>query len=136
MMVTFRPHHFLCALCFRGKGYSDAFTTNFQSLMLDLTQNPKTEITVTHESDSICAPCPNRIDKFCSTETKINHLDNLHSKHLGFQPGQRYTWQDAKQQIANKLNLNLFHQICATCSWKGYGICENVIKTFLAREKS
>ena len=28
-ILQFRPHHFLCAFCFQGKGYSPEFIENF-----------------------------------------------------------------------------------------------------------
>ncbi len=31
--VTCRPHHFLCALGFAGKGYCDSFTASMAAIM-------------------------------------------------------------------------------------------------------
>ena len=135
MEIAFRPHHFLCALCFQGRGYSPAFVANFQAIMdsLNSPTGNATPITITHHTDSICAPCPNRIGQTCTTEQKITVLDNAHATALAIHAGETLTWGDAKKRIAEKLSLDTFHQICATCSWKNLGICEDVLTKFLQK---
>lgn len=133
MEITFRPHHFLCALCFQGKGYSPLFIANFQTIMdkLNSPGGDATVIQVTTHTDSICAPCPNRIGRHCATEEKIAVLDHAHTDALQLKTETILTWGEAKQRIKEKMTLESFHQICATCSWKQYGICESVLTAFL-----
>lgn len=130
MKVKFRPHHFLCALCFQGRGYSSAFIFNFQAIM-DVLNSPNgdvTNITIVNHTDSICDPCPNRIGKMCTTEEKISILDQAHAKALDIKVGDTITWSSAKNRITEKMTLPKFHEICATCRWKELGICESVLK--------
>lgn len=131
MAFKFRAHHFLCALCFEGKGYSPPFIANFQSIMDQLNADSNTLIEVVPHTDSICAPCPNRTDLTCSSQEKITQLDNAHGNALDFKAGEKLSWHEAKEKIAARLTIDTFHQICASCSWKEYGICESKIINFL-----
>ena len=89
-MLRFRPHHFLCALGYRGEGYSDGFTANMTWIVTDGLKAPggdATEIEVIGATDDICAPCPKRRGDLCSDQAKIARLDLQHSKVLGLRPG-------------------------------------------------
>lgn len=133
MAFLFRPHHFLCALNFQGRGYSPAFTDNFQRIVdaFNQSSNDDVTITVTSSADSICAPCPSRMGESCAGADKIAILDAAHSKALDLRPNQQITWREAKQRISAKISLAVFHQICATCSWKPLGLCESNLKAYL-----
>lgn len=133
--IRFRPHHFLCAYCFEGKGYSSAFIDHFQQLV-DTLQAPDGEavsIEIVNTTDTICGPCPHRSGTQCLTEDKIARLDQAHATTLGFHPPQHITWGQAKQQLAERLTLAAFHHICQGCEWKASGICEHTIKTKLLK---
>lgn len=130
MDIKFRPHHFLCALGFKGRGYSPAFVSNFHAIMA-LLNGPNGEETLIHvvqQTDSICQPCPHRVDNTCQTEENIAVLDQAHASALDIKPNEKITWGQAKKRIANKITLEKFHHICATCSWKSLGICEDALK--------
>lgn len=130
--IIFRPHHFLCALAFQGKGYSPEFIQNFSEIKarLDAPQGDNQLITITEETDSICAPCPHRQDKLCEQQAKIVQLDKAHAQALNWQVASTITWHDAKQQIKQNLTIDKFHTICSPCSWKKLGICETVFRKF------
>jgi hypothetical protein len=134
--INFRPHHFLCALCFQGRGYSPAFVTNFIAIMsiLNGAEGDTTHIQIVKQTDSICDPCPNRKNTACQTEEKITLLDDAHAGVLEINPDTHITWGEAKNKIAQKLTLEKFHRICATCQWKPLGICENVLREFLDKK--
>lgn len=131
MPITFRPHHFLCAFCFQGRGYSSAFISNFQSIIDTLTApaGDATPIKVVADTDSICSPCPNKRGTACTTQEKINQLDQAHATALAISPGETLTWGEAKSKIAKHISVRVFHHICTGCEWKEYGICESVLKT-------
>lgn len=133
MRLQFRPHHFLCALCFQGRGYSPAFISNFKSIMQELNsgQGAQSPINIINHTDSICSPCPKRSHKSCESEEKINRLDHAHETALSLHPGDTITWEQAKNRIATHLTLETFHRICADCSWKSLGICEKTLTEFL-----
>lgn len=134
-MIKFRPHHFLCTLGFQGTGYSPQFVANYQ-VIVDQLNNPagdNTPITVVEHTDSICAPCPNKHDLLCTTQTKITALDNAHAEILNIKTGDVVTWGEAKQKIANHMNLEQFHKACAICSWKELGVCEQALKNLIPK---
>lgn len=133
--IYFRPHHFLCTLCFQGKGYSPAFIANYYAIIAALT-NEQTKITVTNKTDSICEPCPHRTQYFCQSEDSISILDHAHATALGISPLQQLSWHEAKQIIKEKITLETFQHICASCSWQALGICENALTTFLNQEET
>lgn len=132
MALTFRPHHFLCALCFQGKGYTPQFIANFTAIMQELNQpgGDENAIRVTKVTDSICAPCPSRRETLCTSQDTITTLDNAHAAILGLHDKDILTWGRAKQLLAEKMSLDLFHSACAPCAWKKLGICEKVLTQF------
>jgi hypothetical protein len=132
MPILFRPHHFLCALCFEGKGYSPAFIANFSRILEQLQDRPNTSIQITSHTDSICAPCPHRSGTTCASETKINRLDQAHAAALRMETTSALTWEEAKNRIKSHLTLETFHHICDSCEWKSLGICEKVLTDFLS----
>ena len=128
-MFTFRPHHFMCTLSFQGLGYSKSFVKNYNQIVAKLraTDGEKIEIQVVTGNDNICKPCPNRQDTTCKYQDKISKLDNAHAKALEISIGDKLTWGEAKTRIHQKIPLEVFHQICNTCSWKELGICEKTL---------
>lgn len=95
---------------------------------LNAPDGDNTKINIVTHTDSICEPCPNRTGKTCTSEEKISVLDAAHAQALEIKAGDSITWGEAKKRIAEKISLDTFHQICATCNWKQFGICEDVIK--------
>ena len=131
MQIKFRPHHFLCTLCFQGRGYSSTFVNNYQNIVNQLQSQGEHTITVVSKTDSICDPCPNRIDELCTTQDKITRLDDAHAAALDLEMGESLTWDEAKKRIKNKMTLDVFHRICEPCGWKKFGFCEDVLTEFL-----
>ncbi len=130
--ISFRPHHFLCTLCFTGKGYSPAFVRNYKNIAKHLTDDRLIE--VTQQTDSICAPCPHRRELKYASQAKIATLDNAHNKVLNLP--QKLTWGEAKEKIKQNFTLEKFHQTCAPCEWKKFGICEKILTEFLFMQRS
>lgn len=133
MVIKFRPHHFLCALNFQGRGYSPAFIENFSAIMKILTAENTDDVVieVTQHTDSICLPCPHRLDKMCTSQEKISALDRAHEEALNIKVNDKLTWEEAKNRIAKNVSLEVFHKICARCSWKEQGICETSLSQFI-----
>jgi uncharacterized protein len=129
--ISFRPHHFMCTLCFQGKGYSPDFIRNYKNIVKNLTD--ETPIHVTEHTDSICAPCPHKRELKCASQEKIASLDKSHAEVLKLQPDETLTWAQAKERIKKHMTLEKFHKICEPCSWKSYGLCESVLTKFLGK---
>ena len=132
-MINFRPHHFLCTLCFQGKGYSPHFIANYEMIVKQLhgSGGDNTLIKVTRETDSICAACPHSQGSKCNTEETIIPLDGAHAETLGIKEGDVVSWGTAKNLISDKISLTKFKSICSTCSWQSLGICESTLRKFL-----
>lgn len=133
--VTFRPHHFLCALGFQGKGYSDAFTANMAGIV-DQLRGPggdAVEIDVTFQADHICAPCPHRRGTGCENAGKIAALDARHAAALGLRDGDRLTWGEAQARIIARVPEGALAKLCAGCQWLELGLCEQALSDLHAR---
>ena len=128
--LQFRPHHFLCALGFQGKGYSRRFIANFTTIteILRGPQGDNTQIEVTEFTDSVCSPCPHKRDKLCATQEKITKLDTLHAKALQLKAGDSISWGAAKQRIREQVDVDKFQQICQGCEWRSLWVCEKALK--------
>jgi len=124
--VTFRPHHFLCALGFQGKGYSYSFTANMAGIVdqLRAPDGGVVKIEVTYHADSICAPCPHKRGLSCEKATKIAALDKRHARALSLADGDCLTWADAQARIVAQVPPGSLAQLCAGCQWLELGLCE------------
>ena len=135
--VTFRPHHFLCALGFQGKGYSDRFTANMAGIV-DQLRGPggnDVEIEVTHQADHICAPCPHRRGAGCEKSAQISALDQRHAQALGVQDGDCLSWREAQARIRAHVPPGALAGLCAGCQWLELGLCETALWELLKEKE-
>ena len=136
-MLTFRPHHFLCALGFQGKGYSPAFTSNMSRIVSDTLRAPggdNTAIKVVGATDDICAPCPKRRNALCTEQDRIATLDARHARALGLFVGTTLTWGKAKRRIVKRVPPGALSQLCAGCPWLEMGMCEKALSDLHAAQ--
>ncbi|WP_296477392.1 DUF1284 domain-containing protein [Roseinatronobacter sp.] len=133
--VTFRPHHFLCALGFQGKGYSDAFTTNMAGIvsLLRAPDGGAVGITVTYQADSICAPCPHKRGVSCDKAARIAALDKRHAQALSLADGDSVTWAEAQARIVERVAPGSLAQLCEGCQWLELGLCEAALSALHTR---
>ena len=132
--LRFRPHHFLCSLGFKGKGYSDAFTANMSRIVVEGLRAPNgdaTKIEVVGNLDDICAPCPKRCGNLCQAQEKIEEIDARHAKALSLHPGDRLTWGQAKARMKSNVRPEDLTQICKGCQWLELGLCEASVRDLL-----
>lgn len=131
-VIKFRPHHFMCTLGFRGKGYSLSFVRNYKNIVHTIKQDEDCLLEVAEYMDHICALCPNKIDEIiCKSQEKILRLDKAHSDVLKLKAGDVISWNDAKVRIKNNMTLEKFDKACTGCDWKKYGVCEESLKMLL-----
>lgn len=126
-MIKFRPHHFLCALGYEGKGYSPDFTANMSAIVIDRLREQMgdaTVIMVTRGLDDICAPCPRKTGQSCTHQSTIDRLDSAHGAALSLAPGDRLTWGEAKARIRSAVEPGKLTTLCAGCEWLPLGLCE------------
>ena len=129
-VLKFRPHHFLCSLCFVGKGYSPAFIKNLKTITdaLKADERQQIKIIITLETDSICQPCPHLHHNKCACEQKVKQMDEQFCQALDLQEGNVFKWKTKQEHVKNNLTMEKFHRICAPCSWKKIGVCEKILK--------
>lgn len=131
MTLRLRPHHLLCALGYRGAGYSDAFTANMTALVTHGLHAPggeTTRIDLVAGLDAICAPCPSNLGEGCEKQTQIDALDTRHALALGVAPGDSLTWGQARATIRARVAPGDLAQLCAGCQWLGLGYCEDALR--------
>lgn len=129
-MLSFRPHHFLCALGFKGLGYSDEFAKNMRHIVFETLRaenGDDTVIAVTAHSDAICAPCPQKRGAHCESEAKIATLDRAHASALKLSAGNTLSWGEAKARIKSNVFPGDLATICAGCQWLSLGACEQAL---------
>jgi len=129
--VRFRPHHFLCALGFRGKGYSDGFTANMHRIVVEGLRAPEGEgtvIEITRNTDDICAPCPKRIGLRCRNQEQIETLDQRHLRALQLEYGQKLSWGEALDIIRSRVAPDGLQIICSGCQWLELGLCKEALE--------
>jgi uncharacterized protein len=131
MPFKLRPHHLICSLCFRGRGYDKAFVKSFEAICQALHANPDSEIVVTSDCDDVCAKCPQKQSHCCRHEKKVAAMDQAYLTMLQLKVGQVITLQALKIKIKTLLTMTGFHQACGQCSWYDLNLCAPILKTLL-----
>lgn len=136
--IRMRPHHFICAVGFEGKGYSDVFTANMAALIDQLRAPSGADIRllVVQDTDDICAPCPQRRGTLCESQAKIARLDNAHAAALSLSPGDELSWGEAEARIAARVTPDDLDQLCAGCQWLAQGMCKRALTLLRDKHRS
>jgi hypothetical protein len=130
-----RAHHFLCAIGFEGKGYSEHFTANMARIV-DALRAPGGEavqIEVAPLADDICTACPKRRGDLCTNQAAITALDQRHSAALYIAPGDQLSWGEALEKIRTHVQPDSLSTLCAGCQWLDLGLCETALKALHAK---
>jgi hypothetical protein len=131
MKIKFRPHHFLCSLCFEGKGYSTKFVKNFTQIVAELRSENGDDILIEVTEgvdDNVCSACPKNIGKICKQYEITTPLDKAHIEILRLKTGDELTWGEAKQRLKKYMTIENHHKACAKCEWLKYGMCEGRLR--------
>lgn len=67
MTIRLRPHHLLCVLTYVGKGYSPAFTANFDAIAARLARGEPAVIVA--GPDDVCAPLLGEAGAHCHRDS-------------------------------------------------------------------
>lgn len=130
MNFILRPHHALCILSFRGKGYSDEFIDNMYKMIDELEKNPN--VFVRSLPDSVCTSCKNELPvtdtnkagcRFCD---KVEKYDKIVLSKLNLTENSIITWNDLKTLVEKKILKDGISGICSDCEW--YEICEKIFE--------
>lgn len=80
MTIRLRPHHLLCLLTYVGKGYSAAFTANYDAIAARIGDGE--DVLIVAGPDDICAPLLEDAEPHCHRDSVIER-DRLALRDLG-----------------------------------------------------
>lgn len=131
-MIHLRPHHGVCLLNFRGKGYSDGFSQNMAVMQTRLKAHPEEDICITKGADDLCAHCPNRRGSACTSEHPPLFDENV-LRMTGLQYGQVLSWKEFSD-ATRPLSLDRLEETCPDCEW--LTLCKEIAAERLKTEAS
>lgn len=129
MTVRLRSHHLLCLLTYVGKGYSAAFTANYDKVAERLGRGE--DILIVSGPDDICAPLLGGPEPHCLRESAAER-DGLAARDVGnllarpIQPGVRVSLDTGiLAAMRGAFSAGYIRQACQGCEW--VGLCGAVV---------
>lgn len=123
MTIRLRAHHLLCLLTYVGKGYSPAFTANYDLIADRLGRGE--EILLVSGPDDICAPLLGGPEPHCLQESVVER-DRLAARDLGellarpIRAGIRLDLDAAiLTRMRQAFSTGLTRNACPGCEWVG-----------------
>ena len=116
--MNLRPHHILCIQKFTGHGYNAEFAAHMTSIVSELADKPKTQITVTKGCDILCKICPNNICGLCASLEKVDLIDNAVLSICNLSYGENIPWTELARKARKRIfETDEFNNICTCCQW-------------------
>lgn len=129
-MFQLRGHHLFCLIGYRGMGYSKEYVENMTHLHQTLRENPQTLIQLVKGPDQLCEKYPNSGEYHCQDQ-QIYEQDEAILQRVGILIGQVLPWEEIESRIRQQIVPTDIQTLCATCSWRSYGVCEEGMKEIL-----
>lgn len=128
MTVRLRAHHLLCLLTYVGKGYSPAFTANYDLIVERIGAGEGIEVVV--GPDDICAPLLAESEPHCRRESVIERdrlaasaVSNLLAKPVA--PGALLDiGEDWTRRMRMEFSDGNARGACKGCEW--YSLCTKI----------
>ncbi|MBZ9851974.1 DUF1284 domain-containing protein [Mesorhizobium sp. CA14] len=121
MTVRLRAHHLLCLLTYVGKGYSPAFTANYDNVVKRLGEGEG--VMIVSGPDDICAPLLGEPEPHCLRESAAER-DRLAARDVGallnrpIQAGDQIVLDAPSLAGMRKaFSAGLTRQACSGCEW-------------------
>ncbi|BCG74670.1 (2Fe-2S) ferredoxin [Mesorhizobium sp. 113-1-2] len=121
MTIRLRAHHLLCLLTYVGKGYSPAFTANYDAVAERLSRGE--DILLVSGPDDICAPLLDEQEPHCLNESVIER-DRLAARDVGdllarpIQAGVRVDLDAAiLTRMRQAFSVGGVRKACDGCEW-------------------
>ena len=132
-MINIRPHHLLCMRAYIGNGYSEEFKIEMEKVIKELKvyneflNNDIKKVNIVFNTDSLCEKCPNKLcENKCASQEKVSLIDEKMIKYFSIKEGiQNYI--DLENQVYNKINNEIFDDICKECEWYNMIDCKKYI---------
>lgn len=128
MTIRLRPHHLLCLLTYVGKGYSAAFTANYDAIAARIGDGE--DLLIVAGPDDICAPLLNEADPHCHRDSVIER-DRLALRDLADLPeapprlGESVVLDQALlRQMREAFTTGRTRAACVGCEW--HGLCTSI----------
>ncbi|CAK9886789.1 MAG: hypothetical protein XXXJIFNMEKO3_03235 [Candidatus Erwinia impunctatus] len=122
MTVRLRPHHLLCLLTYAGKGYSRAFTRNYDTILQRIADGEAIELI--EGPDDICTPLRHCNGAHChDQQTLTNDLLAINALKKYFSapmiPGTMFHLSaDHVSQLRQAFSNGDIREACQTCHWR------------------
>ena len=121
MTIRLRPHHLLCLLTYAGKGYSPAFTANYDGIAGRISQGE--DLVIVEGPDDICAPLLGDPEPHCWRDS-VTERDRLAARDLQellagpIQAGAKMTLgPDIVQRMRAAFATGHARAACLGCQW-------------------
>ncbi|RRI05494.1 DUF1284 domain-containing protein [Mesorhizobium tamadayense] len=121
MTVRLRAHHLLCLLTYVGKGYSPAFTANYDKVVRRLGEGET--VLIVSGPDDICAPLLSEPEPHCLRGSAAER-DQLAARDVGellgrpIEDGARFSLDTARLATMRKaFSSGQTRQACLGCEW-------------------
>lgn len=128
MTVRLRAHHLLCVLTYVGKGYSPAFTANFDAIAARLAQGEA--VRVVEGPDDICAPLLQTSGAHCHCAS-VAARDRQAARDVGdvlgtpILPGRMLVLDAARlQRLRAAFASGRARRACCSCLW--HELCDRI----------
>ncbi|UCI06952.1 DUF1284 domain-containing protein [Mesorhizobium sp. B1-1-8] len=128
MTVRLRAHHLLCLLTYVGKGYSPAFTANYDGIVARLGGGE--DFLIVSGADDICAPLLNEPEPHCRGESATER-DELAARDIGELLGRTVLTGDrlgldapSLARMRKAFSSGLTRTACPGCEW--FELCGTV----------
>jgi len=128
--IRLRAHHLLCLLTYIGRGYTPAFTANYDAIAARLSQGEDIEIVA--GPDDICAPLLAEATPHCLLP-RIDERDRLAARDVSLllarplQAGTRIDLDAALlRQMREAFATGLTRGACTGCEWQG--LCSRIAR--------
>lgn len=118
MTVRLRAHHLLCLLTYVGKGYSPAFTANYDKVVGRLGEGEA--VLIVSGPDDICAPMLDEPEPHCLRESAVER-DRLAARDVGALLGRPIEAGEPlvldASSLARMRTAFASGQACSGCEW-------------------
>lgn len=123
MTVRLRPHHLLCMLTYAGRGYSAAFTANFDAIVARLQSE---DILIVTGPDDICAQLlsgPEADDAHCRA-ARVETRDRAAARAVAsllqrpvFTGARLLIGKNDRERLRAAFKAGTSRSACAGCNW-------------------
>lgn len=105
-------------------GYSPEYVENMTRIHQTLRARPWTPVQLVEGPDDLCAKFP-EVGTYHCEDADVKTRDAAVAAQLGLEMGQAVTWEEIQRRIRQHVVPADIGRLCASCSWRAYGVCED-----------